>query len=203
MSGRRLVALPLLLALRPFLPLLLLLLLLLFLPLLHSMHVVRSQSLLRCLSCSKFSLNFLPSISNTTTSSGPGKMNPADGKQSIFTKAAEISDDKKMYKYNGVQYSTIMSPEENVKATHGFQAREDDIMLVAYPKCGEWAVTSDPLPSESGQFVYIYCRHRGGKPLKMTLAHKIQLNHNVFGKRNFMCTLFRFKRKSHLFRIRL
>lgn len=30
-----------------------------------------------------------------------------------------------------------MCPEENLKGLAQFQARPDDIMLVAYPKCGE------------------------------------------------------------------
>lgn len=70
-------------------------------------------------------------------------MNPTDRMQNLLTKATEISDEQKMYKYNGVLYSTIMSPVENVKATDSFQAREDDIMLVAYPKCGEWLRSCD------------------------------------------------------------
>lgn len=68
-------------------------------------------------------------------------MNPTERMQNQLTKATEMSDDQKMYKYKGVLYSTIMSPEENLKAAEGFQAREDDIMLVAYPKCGfNWMV---------------------------------------------------------------
>lgn len=65
-------------------------------------------------------------------------MNPAEQLQNQLTRATEMCDDQKMYRYKGVLYSTVMSPEENLKAAESFQAREDDVMLVAYPKCGEW-----------------------------------------------------------------
>uniref|UniRef100_A0AAR2J4X9 Sulfotransferase n=1 Tax=Pygocentrus nattereri TaxID=42514 RepID=A0AAR2J4X9_PYGNA len=42
--------------------------------------------------------------------------------------------------YNGVLYPAIMSPEENLKALETVEARPDDIMLVAYPKCAVRAV---------------------------------------------------------------
>lgn len=65
-------------------------------------------------------------------------MNPSERQQKWATMATEMSDAEKLYKYKGVLYPCIMSPEENLKAMESFQAREDDIMLVAYPKCGEW-----------------------------------------------------------------
>lgn len=65
-------------------------------------------------------------------------MNPSERQQKWATMAKDMSDAEKLYKYKGVLYPRIMSPEENLKALESFQAREDDIMLVAYPKCGEW-----------------------------------------------------------------
>ncbi|XP_051815624.1 sulfotransferase 6B1 isoform X2 [Acanthochromis polyacanthus] len=55
--------------------------------------------------------------------------------------AEKTSDAEKMYTYKGVLYPRLMCPEENLKAVETMEAREDDIMLVAYPKCGfNWMV---------------------------------------------------------------
>lgn len=51
--------------------------------------------------------------------------------------AKEMSEDKKLYRYKGVLYPTLMCPEEHMTALDNLKAREDDLMLVAYPKCGE------------------------------------------------------------------
>ncbi|XP_022537814.2 sulfotransferase 6B1 [Astyanax mexicanus] len=52
-----------------------------------------------------------------------------------------MKEEEKLYRYNGVLYPVIMSPEENLRALESVEAREDDIMLVAYPKCGfNWMV---------------------------------------------------------------
>lgn len=58
--------------------------------------------------------------------------------QSRMQMAKEMKDEEKLYRYNGVLYPRIMCPEEHLKALGDIRAREDDIMLVAYPKCGEW-----------------------------------------------------------------
>ncbi|XP_071335928.1 sulfotransferase 6B1 [Trachinotus anak] len=61
--------------------------------------------------------------------------------QSRMQMAKEMSDEEKLYRYNGVLYPRIMCPEDNLKALENIKAREDDIMLVAYPKCGfNWMV---------------------------------------------------------------
>lgn len=52
--------------------------------------------------------------------------------------AKAMKDEEKLYRYNGVLYPSIMCPENNLKALGIIKAREDDIMLVAYPKCGEY-----------------------------------------------------------------
>ncbi|KAK3562231.1 hypothetical protein QTP86_031152 [Hemibagrus guttatus] len=52
-----------------------------------------------------------------------------------------MKDEEKLYKRNGTLYSTIMSPPENLDALKDLEAREDDVMQVAYPKCGcNWVV---------------------------------------------------------------
>ncbi|KAL2083266.1 hypothetical protein ACEWY4_021039 [Coilia grayii] len=61
--------------------------------------------------------------------------------QSKMELARTMKDEDKLYRYNGVLYPVIMSPEENLKALKELDARPDDIMLVAYPKCGfNWMV---------------------------------------------------------------
>lgn len=57
--------------------------------------------------------------------------------QARMERAKEMSNEDKLYRYNGVLYPTLMCPEENLKCLVDIKAREDDIMLVAYPKCGE------------------------------------------------------------------
>ncbi|KAK7902032.1 hypothetical protein WMY93_018801 [Mugilogobius chulae] len=68
--------------------------------------------------------------------------NPLQAKmQARLEKAKDMKDEEKLYRYKGVLYPCIMCPEENLKALDNISAREDDIMLVAYPKCGfNWMV---------------------------------------------------------------
>ncbi|KAM6916155.1 sulfotransferase 6B1 [Xenentodon cancila] len=55
--------------------------------------------------------------------------------------AKQMSDEEKLYRFNGVLYPSLMCPEPNMKALDDIRAREDDIVLVAYPKCGfNWMV---------------------------------------------------------------
>ncbi|MBN3312852.1 ST6B1 Sulfotransferase, partial [Atractosteus spatula] len=50
--------------------------------------------------------------------------------------AKRMKEEDKLYRYNGLLYPTIMCSPENLKALETFEAREDDVMLAAYPKCG-------------------------------------------------------------------
>ncbi|KAG5278556.1 hypothetical protein AALO_G00100240 [Alosa alosa] len=72
--------------------------------------------------------------------SGP----PAPGMnlgQSRMEMAKDVKDEDKLYKFEGVIYSSIMSPAENLEGAKTMEARADDVMLVAYPKCGfNWMV---------------------------------------------------------------
>ncbi|KAM9848083.1 sulfotransferase 6B1 [Aulostomus maculatus] len=61
--------------------------------------------------------------------------------QARMQMAKEIRDEEKLYRYKGVLYPLLMCPEDHLRALEGIRAREDDIMLVAYPKCGfNWMV---------------------------------------------------------------
>ena len=57
--------------------------------------------------------------------------------QSGMRMAKEMCDEEKLYRYNGVLYPRVVCPEDHLRALEDIEAREDDIMLVAYPKCGE------------------------------------------------------------------
>ncbi|MBN3324053.1 ST6B1 Sulfotransferase, partial [Atractosteus spatula] len=55
--------------------------------------------------------------------------------------AKHMKEEDKLYRYNGLLYPTIMCSPENLKALETFEAREDDVMLAAYPKCGfNWMI---------------------------------------------------------------
>ncbi|KAB5558898.1 hypothetical protein PHYPO_G00022550 [Pangasianodon hypophthalmus] len=61
--------------------------------------------------------------------------------KSSIERGMNMKDEEKLYKRNGILYSTIMSPPANLDALKDLEAREDDVMLVAYPKCGcNWMV---------------------------------------------------------------
>ncbi|GAA6089048.1 sulfotransferase 6B1-like [Tachysurus ichikawai] len=66
---------------------------------------------------------------------------PKSAAKSKMDRGMSMKDEEKLYKKNGILYSTIMSPPENLDALKDMEAREDDIMLVTYPKCGcNWMV---------------------------------------------------------------
>ncbi|XP_072516298.1 sulfotransferase 6B1 [Salminus brasiliensis] len=61
--------------------------------------------------------------------------------KSKMEQGMQMKDEEKLYKRDGIIYSSIMTPPENLDAVKDMQAREDDVFLVAYPKCGfNWMV---------------------------------------------------------------
>ncbi|KAJ8013870.1 hypothetical protein DPEC_G00034290 [Dallia pectoralis] len=51
-------------------------------------------------------------------------------------RAKDMKEEDKAYRYNGVLYSALLCPEEHLKAVKILEGRADDVVLVAYPKCG-------------------------------------------------------------------
>ncbi|CAJ1066902.1 sulfotransferase 6B1 [Xyrichtys novacula] len=61
--------------------------------------------------------------------------------QSRLQLAKDTKDEDKLYRYKGILYPSLMCPEAHLKALENMEAREEDLMLVAYPKCGfNWMV---------------------------------------------------------------
>ncbi|KAM4772729.1 sulfotransferase 6B1-like [Rhinophrynus dorsalis] len=54
----------------------------------------------------------------------------------VFDCAKDTSDEKKLFTHNGVLYPSSLCSVETFAALECFEAKEDDIVLVAYPKCG-------------------------------------------------------------------
>ncbi|KAM4770933.1 sulfotransferase 6B1-like [Rhinophrynus dorsalis] len=53
----------------------------------------------------------------------------------------QIPQEKLLFTYNGVLYPSTTCQTETFKAIENFESREDDIMMVAYPKCGSnWTI---------------------------------------------------------------
>ncbi|XP_042157315.1 sulfotransferase 6B1-like isoform X1 [Oncorhynchus tshawytscha] len=73
---------------------------------------------------------------------------------SKMDEAKNVKDENKLYLHEGILYSTIMSPSENLKGLKELEGRPNDILLVAYPKCGfNWmvAVLRKIMAAASGQ----------------------------------------------------
>ncbi|XP_061915411.1 sulfotransferase 6B1 [Entelurus aequoreus] len=55
--------------------------------------------------------------------------------------ASAMQEEEKLYRNKGVLYPLLLCPRENLQALEDVTARDDDILLVAYPKCGfNWMV---------------------------------------------------------------
>ncbi|XP_027765681.1 sulfotransferase 6B1-like [Empidonax traillii] len=52
------------------------------------------------------------------------------------TAACTMRRDELLFSYNGILYPTTLCSPETFRALESFEARSDDIMLAAYPKCG-------------------------------------------------------------------
>ncbi|XP_028828276.1 sulfotransferase 6B1-like [Denticeps clupeoides] len=62
-------------------------------------------------------------------------------RQTVLERTKNMTDEDKVYRYRGLLYSTIMSPVENLEALRTMEARPEDLLLVAYPKCGfNWMI---------------------------------------------------------------
>ncbi|KAM9460666.1 sulfotransferase 6B1-like [Clarias gariepinus] len=62
-------------------------------------------------------------------------------RENVMERGMNMKDEEKLFKRDGILYPTIMTPPENLDALKDLEAREDDVMLVAYPKCGcNWVV---------------------------------------------------------------
>ncbi|KAM5165227.1 uncharacterized protein ACMZJ9_007677 [Mantella aurantiaca] len=59
----------------------------------------------------------------------------------VFEAAANIPKDKMIFTYNGVLYPSATCDIDTLKDVETLEAREDDVMLVSYPKCGSnWSI---------------------------------------------------------------
>lgn len=62
-------------------------------------------------------------------------------RQRAMDLAQTLTDEEKVFRYKGLLYPTIMSPLENLEALRTLEGRPEDVVLVAYPKCGfNWMV---------------------------------------------------------------
>ncbi|KAK7127354.1 hypothetical protein R3I93_020058 [Phoxinus phoxinus] len=66
---------------------------------------------------------------------------PVNQMKDRMERAAKMKDEDKLYKREGILYSSVLSPPETLDKLAELEAREDDLVLVAYPKCGfNWMV---------------------------------------------------------------
>ncbi|XP_076878378.1 sulfotransferase 6B1-like [Brachyhypopomus gauderio] len=56
--------------------------------------------------------------------------------KAMMDKSQSMSEDEKLYRYKGVLFPVLISPEENIVALECVEAKDNDVVLVAYPKCG-------------------------------------------------------------------
>lgn len=58
--------------------------------------------------------------------------------EKAFDKAKNTPREDLIFTYNGVLYPTVTCDVETFKAIETFETREEDLMFVAYPKCGKF-----------------------------------------------------------------
>ncbi|XP_053565250.1 sulfotransferase 6B1 [Bombina bombina] len=61
--------------------------------------------------------------------------------ETILDKASKMSSDELMFSYEGFLYPSLVCSKETIEALKSFEAREDDLLNVTYPKCGtNWVI---------------------------------------------------------------
>ncbi|XP_069811667.1 sulfotransferase 6B1-like [Dendropsophus ebraccatus] len=56
-------------------------------------------------------------------------------------KAKSMTPEELQFTYKGILYPSVMCSEATFQAMGGFEAREDDVFIVTYPKCGtNWTI---------------------------------------------------------------
>ncbi|XP_063299671.1 sulfotransferase 6B1-like [Pelobates fuscus] len=61
--------------------------------------------------------------------------------QKLLAEASKKSPEELVFNYKGVLYPRFMCSNESFQALESLEAREDDVMVVTYPKCGtHWAI---------------------------------------------------------------
>ncbi|MEE6475068.1 hypothetical protein FKM82_010604 [Ascaphus truei] len=53
-----------------------------------------------------------------------------------YSAAKQMPEDKLLFNYNGVLYPTNICCQKTFEVMEAFDAREDDVMIASYPKCG-------------------------------------------------------------------
>ncbi|XP_056419340.1 sulfotransferase 6B1-like [Hyla sarda] len=61
--------------------------------------------------------------------------------QRTLEKAKTMTPEELKFSYKGILYPSILCSEATFQAMEGFEAREDDVLIITYPKCGtNWAI---------------------------------------------------------------
>nr|XP_033792924.1 sulfotransferase 6B1-like [Geotrypetes seraphini] len=61
--------------------------------------------------------------------------------ENVLESAKEKASGDLLFTYKGVLYPSVLCSPETFQKLEGFEARKDDVMLIAYPKCGtNWVI---------------------------------------------------------------